>query len=90
MVSVEKAMFRLSDICKYSNKTLSYIKESMNMKQEQLMFKGRAKPDLRRQNEEIIDEQIEARNIYKALYRECNKPIPQKKRLKIGDLCHMA
>ncbi|MFS7898843.1 hypothetical protein Hanom_Chr11g01036031 [Helianthus anomalus] len=31
-INEERAMFRLSEICKYSNKTLNYIRECMNKK----------------------------------------------------------
>ncbi|MFS8024400.1 hypothetical protein Hanom_Chr16g01462781 [Helianthus anomalus] len=81
----EKALFRVSEIYRYSNQTLKYIKNCMNEKQEQLKKKGKNNEQLRKTIENDIDKWIEARGWYKELHKTTQKAIDHKKRLKPGD-----
>ena len=81
----EKALFRISEICRYSNQTLKYIKNCMNEKQEQLKKKGKNNEQLRKTIEDCIKSWMEAREWYKTMYKETQKAIDHKKKLKLGD-----
>ncbi|MFS7953040.1 hypothetical protein Hanom_Chr07g00613961 [Helianthus anomalus] len=81
----KKALFRVSEIYGHSNKTLKYIKNCMNEKQERLKKKGKNNEQLRKAIENGIDKWMEARGWYKELYKITQKAIDHKKRLKPGD-----
>ncbi|MFS8001365.1 hypothetical protein Hanom_Chr13g01189551 [Helianthus anomalus] len=85
-IEEKKALFRVVDICKYSNQILKYIRECMNKKQQQLKAKGRDKEIMRQAIEIIINEWITARGWYKEMDKECYKFIHYKKKLKHDDL----
>ncbi|MFS7997890.1 hypothetical protein Hanom_Chr12g01147321 [Helianthus anomalus] len=81
----EKDLLRVSEIYRYSNQTLKYIKNCMNEKQEHLKKRGKNNEQLRKAIENDIDKWIEARGWYKELYKITQKAIDHKKRLKSGD-----
>ncbi|MFS7932477.1 hypothetical protein Hanom_Chr04g00368331 [Helianthus anomalus] len=65
----EKALFRVSEINRYSDQTLNYIKNCMNEKQEQLKKKGKNNEQLRKAIEDNIEKWKEARGWYKECYK---------------------
>ena len=81
----EKALFRISEICRYSNQTLKYIRNCINEKQEQLKMKGKNNEQLRKKIEDCIEDWMEAREWYKSMYKATQKIIDHKKKLKPGD-----
>ncbi|MFS8023971.1 hypothetical protein Hanom_Chr16g01457811 [Helianthus anomalus] len=81
----EKALFRISEIFRYSNQTLKYIRNCINEKQEQLKMKGKNNEQLRKKIEDCIEDWMEAREWYKTMYKATQKIIDHKKKLKPGD-----
>ncbi|XP_022019396.1 uncharacterized protein LOC110919438 [Helianthus annuus] len=69
----------------YSNQTLKYIRNFINEKQEQLKKKGKNNEKLRKTIEDCIENWMEARGWYKSMYKETQKAIDHKKKLKPGD-----
>ncbi|MFS7978267.1 putative AH/BAR domain superfamily protein [Helianthus anomalus] len=81
----EKALFRMSEISRFSNQTLKYIKNCMNEKQEQLKKKEKNNEQLRKAIKDSIDKWMEARGWYNELYKTTQKAKDYKKRRKLGD-----